>query len=339
MEQTLGKRIVSHRRKLGLTQDQLAEKLGVTAQAVSKWENDQSCPDISILPRLAEIFSISTDELLGMESASRVHHAEVVTPGKSESKDSQAKTANLEFHYEPGRSGRIGFALWVLLTGGLLLASSLLSWDVGFWDILWPSGLLIYGLWGFAGKFSFFRLGCACFGGWFLVDNLGFAPFAPSKDLLLPIFILLFGLSQLVDALGRKKSPSVRFFRKDTPRKKKHTTTLEQEGNSFSCSASFGEDLYLIELDTLAEGEASVSFGSLTIDLSGCNRVSNNCNINAECAFGTLIFLVPRRFRVMPSTDTAFASVEISGQPDAAPQGIIQMDCDVSFGSIEIRYL
>ena len=67
MEETLGKRISANRKRLGLTQDRLAELLGVTAQAVSKWENDQSCPDIGTLPRLAEIFGISTDELLGRE--------------------------------------------------------------------------------------------------------------------------------------------------------------------------------------------------------------------------------------------------------------------------------
>ncbi len=42
MEQTLGKRIAENRKRLKLTQDQLAEKLGITAQAVSKWENDVS---------------------------------------------------------------------------------------------------------------------------------------------------------------------------------------------------------------------------------------------------------------------------------------------------------
>ena len=68
MEQTLGKRIMEHRKALGLTQDQLAEKLGVTAQAVSKWENDQSCPDITMLPKLADIFGITTDALLGIPS-------------------------------------------------------------------------------------------------------------------------------------------------------------------------------------------------------------------------------------------------------------------------------
>ncbi len=77
MEQTLGKRIMANRKRLGLTQDQLAERLGVTAQAVSKWENDQSCPDIGTLPKLAALFGVSTDELLGVERQEKVHTAEV----------------------------------------------------------------------------------------------------------------------------------------------------------------------------------------------------------------------------------------------------------------------
>ena len=65
MEQTIGKRIMENRKRLGLTQDALAEKLGVTAQAVSKWENDLSCPDITMLPKLAEIFTVTVDEIAG----------------------------------------------------------------------------------------------------------------------------------------------------------------------------------------------------------------------------------------------------------------------------------
>lgn len=42
MEETLGKRIAFHRKRLSMTQDALAEQLGVTAQAVSKWENEVS---------------------------------------------------------------------------------------------------------------------------------------------------------------------------------------------------------------------------------------------------------------------------------------------------------
>ena len=60
-EMTLGKRIMQHRKRLGMTQEQLADRVGVSAQAVSKWENDLSCPDISLLPQLAEIFGITVD--------------------------------------------------------------------------------------------------------------------------------------------------------------------------------------------------------------------------------------------------------------------------------------
>ena len=63
MEQTIGKRIARLRKSRGMTQDQLAERVGVSAQAVSKWENDVSCPDISLLPKLAEIFQVTTDSL------------------------------------------------------------------------------------------------------------------------------------------------------------------------------------------------------------------------------------------------------------------------------------
>ena len=66
---TLGERIAYYRKRRGLTQEQLAEQCSVTPQAVSKWENDLSAPDISLLVPLAELFGISADELLGKEKA------------------------------------------------------------------------------------------------------------------------------------------------------------------------------------------------------------------------------------------------------------------------------
>lgn len=60
---TIGSKIAFYRKKLGITQDALAQKLDVSNQAVSKWESDQCCPDISLLPLLADIFETSIDEL------------------------------------------------------------------------------------------------------------------------------------------------------------------------------------------------------------------------------------------------------------------------------------
>ena len=62
--QTLGIRIAAARTAKNMKQNDLAERLGVSAQAVSKWENDVSAPDISILPALAKELGMSVDELL-----------------------------------------------------------------------------------------------------------------------------------------------------------------------------------------------------------------------------------------------------------------------------------
>ena len=64
MADTLGTRIAENRKKKSISQEQLAEHFGISSQAVSKWENDISCPDISLLPQMADYFNISIDELL-----------------------------------------------------------------------------------------------------------------------------------------------------------------------------------------------------------------------------------------------------------------------------------
>lgn len=64
MDMTIGKRIAHLRKEKGLTQEELAGHMGVSPQAVSKWENDQTCPDISTLPKLAKLLGVSVDELL-----------------------------------------------------------------------------------------------------------------------------------------------------------------------------------------------------------------------------------------------------------------------------------
>lgn len=72
MEIKLGSQIAHYRKSLAMTQEQLAGKLGVTNQAVSKWETDQSCPDIQLLPLLADVFGVSLDALFGRQSAEPV---------------------------------------------------------------------------------------------------------------------------------------------------------------------------------------------------------------------------------------------------------------------------
>lgn len=67
----LGKHIRINRLRLNLTQEKLAEKLNVTAQAVSKWESGTGMPDITLLPELSAIFGVTIDELF--ETSEEMH--------------------------------------------------------------------------------------------------------------------------------------------------------------------------------------------------------------------------------------------------------------------------
>ena len=75
--ETFGQRFGRFRRAKGLTQEDVAEKLNISPQAVSKWENDLTSPDISVLAEISEMFGVTLDELLGKEVAKTV---EVLPP-------------------------------------------------------------------------------------------------------------------------------------------------------------------------------------------------------------------------------------------------------------------
>ena len=67
-KKSLGMMIAELRKANGMTQLELADRMGVTDKAVSKWERDLSCPDLSSMPKLAEIFDMSVDELMQVKS-------------------------------------------------------------------------------------------------------------------------------------------------------------------------------------------------------------------------------------------------------------------------------
>jgi len=75
MATTMGQIIKNLRKGRGFTQEELAERLGVTYQAISKWENDSGMPDISQIVPLATIFDVSTDFLFGIDHTSETEEA------------------------------------------------------------------------------------------------------------------------------------------------------------------------------------------------------------------------------------------------------------------------
>lgn len=128
--ETLGRRIARLRLERGMTQERLARTLGVTAQAVSKWENDLSAPDIMSLPQLARELGVTVDELLGGAGAAAGEGAEAAT-GRPEEPETEtvsaeppAKARRLHIQVHDADDGDdvninvpLGLASFVLRTG------------------------------------------------------------------------------------------------------------------------------------------------------------------------------------------------------------------------------
>ena len=104
-KETFGQRLSRLRKQSELTQSDIADRLGVTPQAVSKWENDQASPDIDILIRLSDIFSISVDELLGKQRP-----VAVVAEKKSE-KELEKLVFRIEVKSEDGDTVNVNLPL------------------------------------------------------------------------------------------------------------------------------------------------------------------------------------------------------------------------------------
>lgn len=83
MNETFGQRFQRLRKSAGLTQEDVATKLNITSQAVSKWENDISAPDISVLLELSETLNVSVEQILGKEPIADVVLSESKKDAKS----------------------------------------------------------------------------------------------------------------------------------------------------------------------------------------------------------------------------------------------------------------
>lgn len=331
-ETTIGLRIKTLRKRNGLTQDQLAELLGVTAQAVSKWENDISCPDIAMLPQLAAILGVTTDILLGVapmpeaSQAAPTHEA----PAKPQ------KTAYISLN-----TSGITLALFVILLGVSLILRSVLHLSVGFWQIVLADGLLCLGLSGLRRWSSLvLSVGVVLFGLYLWLYYFGVLHFSLS-GLWLPILLVVWGVSMLLDHL---------FVSRRTRRRKMHTDDWDAssrrqqsyacENGEFRYSASFCEDSVAVAEPLLRGGKASVSFGEAVIDLSRCEQLAPDAMVKIAVSFGEVRLLVPSHFRVQRDGKAFFGSSGVHGAgalSEDAPT--LYVKTSVSFGEVDIRYI
>lgn len=135
MEQkTMGKFLAALRKANGYTQKELAEKINVSDKAVSRWERDESAPDISLLPVLAEIFGVTTDELL---------RGERIT-GEKDTVRSREKTEKLYAHLR--EKALLKYRNKNLIVIGIALVGFLISFMMKFSVMVFPYGKYMSGM-------------------------------------------------------------------------------------------------------------------------------------------------------------------------------------------------
>lgn len=124
----LADKIIKLRRESGMSQEELAEKLNVSRQAVSKWECNETVPDIQKIIQLSELFSVTTDYLLkdNIESVdgNTIH---------SESDSTEDTTVIVKREKRAISMWELSEAYWILITAIYLLVSFL----TGAWHITW----------------------------------------------------------------------------------------------------------------------------------------------------------------------------------------------------------
>lgn len=333
MEHTIGKRISFHRKRLGLTQEQLAQRLGVSAQAVSKWENDQSCPDISLLPELAKIFGVTVDELLGGQTQG-VHVAE---PIAEEPEQKPERTWHFEFGNSKGAvASTLWFAGFLLLVGGLLLTAHFLKLDISWWTVTWTSAGVIFGLSQFFGSWSIGGLMIALAGAYFELSAFGVIHFDLGWGVVLPILLIALALSLVCDLLlKRRRAGRVAAARSE----KKLAYHVSCDDGELDCEMAFGDARAQVNTDCLNGGSIETNFGDFVVDFSGVEAVSPNCRIDVEANFGNLTLMVPARYRVALEQGGKFSAAHTHGSPNEICDGVISLTSEVNFGALEIQYI
>ena len=331
-KETMGKRISELRKNKGMTQEQLAQQVGVTAQAVSKWENDLSCPDISILPQLAEALGVTTDELLG-RTPLRISEGSDKCNGKGH--------AHVSVRLRLNQAEKIIFALLLMGIGLIFLLNAFhvieLGEGVTFGSVLWPFLVACMGVMACRSELNPISIGLFLFGVYMLLFNLGIIPaqYKLTWAMAWPVALILIGVTILLHFFlpKRKKEGGIFEVEKSDP-----VFDCTDESGFIRIDSAFTSQTKCVETGAPFTGaKIDSSFGSLVLDLSQA-EIQNGALIDADVSFGSLTVRLPAFVGANAACKTAFGGYDCPpGNPDAEIK--VSLNGDVSFGKIEVEYV
>ena len=320
------------RKEKGYTQEQLAEMMGVSAQAVSKWENDVSCPDISILPILADKLGVTTDELLGVKP---IEPKVVIVDAQKSNKEGDGSFSVSWDGAKNAKKDGVWFAVLIIVLGAAFLLQRLDVVSFGIWGVVWPAVIIGLGVSWMIKRFSFFSLAVAGLGVYFLLFNLGQISLVLTWGIIWPSLLVLLGLTILYETLVPHKDKWCGVhFNGDKNKKSQY----REENGFVSYECSFSEENRKVAVEDFLGGDIEISFGKSELDLTNVKRVNQNAKLDVDVSFATFDLIVPKTLRLFIKSDKSFGSIQMNGEPNPDAMMALTVDGDVSFGTMNIFY-
>ena len=345
-KETLGKRIATLRKEKGLTQEQLAEKVGVSAQAVSKWENDVSCPDITLLPLLADLFGVSVDELLGVKPVEP--HIVILDKDEAPKQEKKGRSFSFEWGKDSGKWSTIATCIGLILVCLFFTLHSMAKMfpyidtaelTLKGWNYVWPLLIFTLGLASVKSNYAFAGAMMA-FGAYEFVRRVLLGYEIASLPAIPWYVVLLIGaiVALLMVIFGNLGICRKHKKKSEAHGAKKPTMEYSDENNYLKADMSFGNNTITYERDVLCGGEIDSNFGDYTVDLRNVMTFTENCLLKIDQNFGNITLLLPQHVKLVKSSDTAFAAVTVSGDPDPDATQTLLLQADVNFGALQVKY-
>ena len=342
MEQTmtLGKRIAMLRRNQGWTQEQLGEKVGVSAQAVSKWENDQTCPDITTLPLLADLFGITTDELLGIKPIEP--HVVILDKEPEEDKDNKTRSVEINLNNMDQWTGITMCIMAILICVMLILRSTTPLFNregVNVWNYIWTIAVFSLGLMRVRKNIVFGITAMAIGIYEFIWFGWG-VPFEIKWYVILLVFAVASLLKILLVKMGVLKEKTHRndhsaIVSGDRPNR---VNEYSDEGYFVNAELSFGSNRIEYPYDTLRGAKIETNFGDHLIDFRNVQHFENDPVLDVEVNFGNVVVYLPDNVQIHKNSDTSFGAFRVKGAPSEHADQVAYFRGEANFGNLEIRY-
>ena len=147
MKETFGQRLSRLRKEKGLTQEEIANQITISPQAVSKWENDISSPDILVLGNLADILGVSVDELLGRDSQEEKPEVQKEPVKEEPKEEKKSEIQGKHKSYLKIKNDKVSLIVTPILFGlaligyvlmGVLWKEKMMGWAMGWILFLIP---------------------------------------------------------------------------------------------------------------------------------------------------------------------------------------------------------